>query len=791
MNKKLLLLSTLLYLVSWTAYAQVPDNDNCGTAIELSVSSLECANPLVGNNTEATDSENATPFCASYFGGDLWYSVTVPASGVLSIETSGDESFDTGLAIYSGDCDGLEAVGCNDDGGDGTFSLINIIPDDGLAGTAIFIQVWEYGNDNQGEFNICAYEPDFCAPPSYTFEQECVDDENGTIVFNITDIGTSPFFFISDGINDPLLINMPGEYVLGPYENLTELGISLEPQNPDCGAYEFIIIDCTPPPPAPDNDQCIDAIALELSSSACENAYLATNSGATDSPDIAPPTCAFYSGGDIWFTATVPESGLLNVETSAADTLSIFDTGMAVYYGTCEGLELIECDDDGGNGTFSLISVQDESLAGQTIYIRVWDYGNNNFGNFFVCTDDPTPNCDFPEVTFETQCIDETTYEVIVNVTSLGSSSVYSISDNLGNTPVGGITEPGTYTYGAYDNLSSVSVNLVSDEDFDCNISSDNLITNCLPAPANDLCSDAIPLVASVGAECSNIVIVNNSGANISEADPGCAFYSGGDLWYSITVPASGELTLQTLFVEESNIGDTGLAVYSGDCSNPTLIECNDDGGENAFSLIEITPDMGLAETLIWVQVWEFGNDSFGEFGVCALTSSCTDVDKDGICVEVDCDDNDENNTETDVDQDGVCTPIDCNDTDADIYPGASCDDGNEDTIDDVYNDSCECLGSSVSISDLINQVNFTAFPNPMSEEAVIRLNSPITAANVSVDLLSIDGKLISQVFNGSLQKGQVNDIQLSVETLVEGIYLCRLLADDGSQKIIKLMISK
>lgn len=46
-----------------------------------------------------------------------------------------------------------------------------------------------------------------------------------------------------------------------------------------------------------------------------------------------------------------------------------------------------------------------------------------------------------------------------------------------------------------------------------------------------------------------------------------------------------------------------------------------------------------------------------------------------------------------DRDNDGVCTRFDCNDFNPDIYPGAPCDDGDDQTVNDVYTDTCTCFG--------------------------------------------------------------------------------------------------
>jgi uncharacterized protein (TIGR02145 family) len=74
--------------------------------------------------------------------------------------------------------------------------------------------------------------------------------------------------------------------------------------------------------------------------------------------------------------------------------------------------------------------------------------------------------------------------------------------------------------------------------------------------------------------------------------------------------------------------------------------------------------------------------------------NTSVDMDEDGVCGDIDCDDNDAGNTETDADEDGICTPEDCDDEDPDIYPGAACDDGNAGTFNDVYNENCVCEGT-------------------------------------------------------------------------------------------------
>jgi len=133
------------------------------------------------------------------------------------------------------------------------------------------------------------------------------------------------------------------------------------------------------------NDNCLDAISLTVGNSNTENIVMSSNIGATDSGELPEPSCANYGGGDVWFMAQVPTSGLLSIETLNAG--GITDTGLEVYTGTCGNLTQIDCDDNGGSGQFSLINLT--SLSDTQVYIRVWGKNNNDFGNFNIVAYSP------------------------------------------------------------------------------------------------------------------------------------------------------------------------------------------------------------------------------------------------------------------------------------------------------------------------------------------------------------------------------------------------------------------
>jgi Cleaved Adhesin Domain/Secretion system C-terminal sorting domain/Fibronectin type III domain len=145
------------------------------------------------------------------------------------------------------------------------------------------------------------------------------------------------------------------------------------------------------------------------------------------------------------------------------------------------------------------------------------------------------------------------------------------------------------------------------------------------PPPSNDECSTAISITPGA-TYTSNIINATNGGATTS-ANPApatCGGYSGGDVWYKVIVPSSGNITIET---GDSSTGATGfdsvITVYSGSCGSLTQIGCDDDGAATgAYSLKAFT---GLtAGSTIYVRVYEYNNDSVGNFGVSAYDASLT-----------------------------------------------------------------------------------------------------------------------------------------------------------------------
>ena len=151
---------------------------------------------------------------------------------------------------------------------------------------------------------------------------------------------------------------------------------------------------------APANDDCSGAIALTVGSTCTFSQY--TTIGATASAGAPAPGCANYAGGDVWFSVVVPSTGRLILDSQ---TGGITDGGMALYSGTCGALTLIECDDDdSANGLMSFID-RTGLTPGSTVYVRFWEYGNDNPGTFSICAHSPAP----PPPSFPDECANAVT----------------------------------------------------------------------------------------------------------------------------------------------------------------------------------------------------------------------------------------------------------------------------------------------------------------------------------------------------------------------------------------------
>ncbi len=182
------------------------------------------------------------------------------------------------------------------------------------------------------------------------------------------------------------------------------------------------------------NDECTGAISLTPTTTCNYATY--SNAGATASAGVTAPGCASYSGGDVWFSAVVPATGQLDIDLQ---TGSVTDSGIAFYSGSCGALSLLDCDDDSSsNGLMSFLS-RTGLTPGQTIYIRVWEYGNDNPGTFGICA--TTPGCPSPSDLLA-NILSTTSVTVNWNASAPPASGGYQYYISTTNTPPTNATPP-------------------------------------------------------------------------------------------------------------------------------------------------------------------------------------------------------------------------------------------------------------------------------------------------------------------------------------------------------------
>lgn len=136
-----------------------------------------------------------------------------------------------------------------------------------------------------------------------------------------------------------------------------------------------------------------------------------------------------------------------------------------------------------------------------------------------------------------------------------------------------------------------------------------------LPMTNDEPCS-AIPLTANASCSYASVTTVGST-ATAGVPAPGCASYVGEDVWFTVVVPATGSIMVNT---NSGTTTDSGMAFYTGTCGSLTLLECDDDDSPNgAMSMISrggLTPG-----STVYVRMWDYGGGS-GTFSICAVAGA-------------------------------------------------------------------------------------------------------------------------------------------------------------------------
>jgi|GEM_PF-1351030 len=415
-------------------------NDDCAGAIDLdafvnldSSCTITYTGSIMGatnSSDEVAPSSSCTNNSADPNPSDIWYTLTVPASGGFIYDNIVTPGLSSIVEVYTGSCGALVAldpVNCTSSSSEKTF--------DGLTpGETVYLRYWDYGSDDEGELEFCikAIPTDTLdyynlqAPVSgdimtgdefivyaQAYEagvtdasDEAVDGIEVWIGYSETDSNpetTTDWTWVMADTNDGFDFSLNNdEYQLDLGDEISDAGTyyyasrfrynggpftygGIQP-NGDGGTWgengnASGVLTVTAPP-APDNDNIANALAITVDEAFCDGTNNnATNISATPSPE-AIGDC-FYStavNNDVWFTFTVP-AGVASVDVSTDFTGgTLVDTEMSVYSGTADNLVELDCSQDEGttilsNGSSYNSIITDLAVnVGETYYIQVDGY---------------------------------------------------------------------------------------------------------------------------------------------------------------------------------------------------------------------------------------------------------------------------------------------------------------------------------------------------------------------------------------------------------------------------------
>ena len=546
-----------------------PDNDECSGALALTINSDgSCAIFTSGTILAATASSVDETSCFGTEDDDVWFSfVAENSSHTISLNNVAGSTTDLFHSLWTGDCSSLTLV-------PGTCSDNNYSTPIGLiVGETYYLRVFTYTAtpDQTSTFDVC--------------------------------IGT--------------------------------------------------------PPPPPANDECDGAIALNVNPDAsCEIFTSATIQSATPSA-VDPDSCFGSEDDDVWFSFVAENtSHTINLNNVAGSTTDLFHS---LWTGDCASLTLVlgTCADNNYSTPTGLI-------VGQTYYLRVNTYTTTTgqTSTFDVCIGTPPPapandecdgaivldvNPDASCAIFTSATIQSATPSAVDAIGCGGSEDddvwfsfvatdvIQSISliNVVGSTTdlyhslwIGDCATlalvPGTCS----DNNASTPTGLVGGQTYYLRVYSSTATTGqtstfdvCIgtppPPPVNDDCTGAIEITAGGTFATSPIIDSNVS----STTTPGLTFICQpsrfNDVWYTVTVPDSGTLTVETDTTPGTLMTDTVLSVYTGTCGALTEIGCDDDAGNLNFSKVVLT---GLTPgDVLYIGIWRYG--TFGNDGSYQLSA--------------------------------------------------------------------------------------------------------------------------------------------------------------------------
>jgi large repetitive protein len=323
--------------------------------------------------------DDHAPSCGSSGGADVLYTMRITATSALQIDTNGSAITDTILSLLGATCS-EPAVACDDDGGDGSLSLIAL--QNQPAGVYVVAVDAFNGSTPLAPFTLNVHgtiavgascEPDVSLNGALACpaDQPCTGAVGSRICHQPE---------CADGIdnNGDGKIDFPNDPGCTSATDDSESNVCPGPMCPACGD-------------GIDNDS--DGLTDYPADFACASASGATEAFCSADMDfgglVTMPTtmstlaglhsdltesCQAMTGNDQTFALKLPVPvASLQIDT---DNSTIFDTVLAVRDAQCT--TELSCDDDSGFGTLSLITLTNVQPGIYAITVDAYGTTNNN-----------------------------------------------------------------------------------------------------------------------------------------------------------------------------------------------------------------------------------------------------------------------------------------------------------------------------------------------------------------------------------------------------------------------------
>ena len=394
----------------------------------------------------------------------------------------------------------------------------------------------------------------------------------------------------------------------------------------------------------------------------------------------------------------------------------------------CEGVCLADLDGDGVCDANEVPGCTDETAC-----------------NFDASATDDGGNCTYPEAGYDCDgvCYDDD-MDGICNV-----EEIPGCTDDLACNYDASATDDGgncTYPETGFD-----CDGVCYDDDMDgiCNVDE---IPGCMDAAACNYNADATDAAgdctfAEEGYDCDGVCID-------TDADGVCDLDEIAGCQDALACNYDASAT--------DDSGDCTFADEGYDCDGNCL---NDADGDNVCDEFEVAGCMDdLACNYDALATDEDGSCEYAEEAYLDCDGNClNDADGDGICDEMEVE---------------GCTSMDaCNydalatdDNDSCEYPGDSCDDGDDTTVNDTLDDSCNCVGETEvdGLGDTPAMAwDVALYPNPAMHDLNIQVSNPGTVDG-TVEMINLAGQILRT-------DRLARTTTIDVRDLPAGVYLVRM----------------